>query len=119
MSDYYIEKAILATTYKIERVKRETGIFKRNKWTTILVGAVITIVAPNYTAPETNYIRHIPARNALEMSELTYVQFSIEIALCYTVAIVIAHFTWSSHDRRKIKRLEKHKAQLEQQLSNS
>lgn len=117
MSNYYIEKAILATTYKIERVKQETGIFKRNKWATIGVGAFITVIGPNYTDNDPGMFHQRSPRNALEMSELSYLEFSIVLAAFYTIAILIAHYTWSVHDRRKIKRLEKHKAQLEQQLT--
>lgn len=116
MSNYYIEKAILATTYKIERVKRETGIFKRNKWATIGAGALITIIGPNYTDNDPGMFHQRSSRNALEMSDMSYLHFSITLAFFYSAAIIIAHLTWTAHDRRKIKKLEKRKAELEKQL---
>lgn len=107
------EKAILSTQYKIDKLKRETGIFSRNKLKTIGFGALLSIFGPFYASDSD--IRG-NSRSALEVSETSHLNLTIAIIIFYTVAVVIAHFVWDNYDQRKLKRLQEKKKQLELEL---
>ena len=73
MTREFKEKELLATQFKIERLKKESGFFKRNWIKTILFGAAITVLGPSYTSePDI----HGKTRNALETSGTTYLELS-------------------------------------------
>ncbi len=98
MSKEIIEKAILATQFKINRLKSETDFFTRNKWKTIGFGALVTILGPFYNS-DPDLAGN--SRSALEVSETNYQTLSIAIAIFYSVSVIIAHFVWKKHDSRK------------------
>ncbi|MDC7997983.1 hypothetical protein [Gilvibacter sediminis] len=107
------EKAILSTQYKIDKLKRETGIFKRNKWKTIGFGVLISILGPLYNSESDPLGR---SRNALEVSETSHLKLTIITAIFYFVFVVIAHYVWKKNDERRLNALEKKKAQLELEM---
>ncbi len=87
------ERELLSTQNKIDRLKKESGIFKRNKLKTIGFGAFITILGPMYTSDSDMLGR---SRNALEISGATHLELSIAVGIFYSVAVIIAHYVWKN-----------------------
>ncbi len=103
MSREYKKRELLATQNKRDQLKKEAGIFERNKLKTIGFGALVTILGPMYTSePDL----HGKTRNALEVSQSSYLELSLGIAVFYSLAVVIAHFTWKRQEKKKLKALE-------------
>lgn len=109
------KKALLAIQYKIDKLKKESDFFTRNKWKIIGFGALITITGPSYNSEPDHLGR---SRNALELSGMTYFELSISIAIFYSLAVIIAHYVWKKQENRKLRFLESKKRQIQAQLDN-
>ncbi len=107
------EKELLSTQYKIERLKKESGFFKRNWLKTILFGALITILGPSYTSEPDILGR---TRNALEVSNTTYLELSIAVAIFYSLAVIIAHVVWTKREKRRLIELEEREKIVKMEL---
>lgn len=97
------KRELLITQNRLERLKKEAGIFERNKLKTIGFGTLITILSPMYIA---NHYTNNSSKSTLETTGLTYLEFSIVIAVFYTTVVTIAHFVWKKQERNKLKTLE-------------
>ncbi|MBV1924456.1 MAG: hypothetical protein KUG68_10565 [Flavobacteriaceae bacterium] len=97
------ERELLSTQNKLDRLKKESGIFERNKLKTIGFGILITIFGPMYNSDPDVLGR---SRNALEISGTSHLKLSITIGIFYTVAVIIAHFVWKKQEFRRLKSLE-------------
>ena len=115
MFRHYKEKALQATQNKIERLKRESRFFTRNKWKTIGFGALLSILGPSYNS-EPDVLGK--SRNALETSGMTYLELSISIAVFYSLVITIAHFVWKRQENKKLRFLEEREKQLQEELDS-
>ena len=98
------EIELLATQNKLDVLKKEAGIFKRNKLKTIGFGVLVTILGPMYIA--NHYTNNRSKKSTLETTGLSYLEFTILIAILYSTVIIIAHFVWKKQERKRLKALE-------------
>lgn len=109
MSKHYKEKALLATTYKIERLKEQSGFFKKHLNKVIILGAIFSFLAPFYMGEESE-------KSIMEQSKMSYTESVVFIALVVFSFCVIAHITWTIQDKKRMKRLIKRKEELEEAI---
>lgn len=107
------EKELLATQYKIERLKKESGFFKRKWIQTILFGAGVTLLGPFYTGE--NEITG-QRRNALKTSGTSYLELALWVAIFYSVSVIIAHLVWTRREKKKLLKLQERKKIIEMEL---
>jgi hypothetical protein len=107
------ENELLSTQYKIDSLKKNARFFKRNWVNTIIFGALITILGPFYVSDPD--IRG-QTRTALEISDKSYLELSIAVAIFYTVAIIIANYVWTKQDIKKLKALEEREKIVKMEL---
>lgn len=108
MSKHYIEKALLATTYKIERVKEQSNYIKKNINRVIIIGTLLSFWAPFYT---TDNGKSVVDELNLSYTDSVVLTFSIILFFC-----ILGHFVWNFQDKQRIKKLMKKKEELEKQL---
>lgn len=96
------QRELEITQLQLEQIRRETGLFQRNKFKTIAVGALITVLGPVYLDGYSSSGR----RSALENSGVNFVEMGLGLALFYSVAVTIAHFVWKKQEKKKIIVLE-------------
>lgn len=107
------ENELRATEYRIEKLKAGMGFFTRNKWKVIIAGALITFFGPFYAMPSS---KSKPAVHGMAIGDVDHLQFMVILAVLYSLAVVIGHFTWTSQDKRKLNRLETKRDQIKIKL---
>lgn len=107
------ENELLATEYRIERLKSEMGFFTRNKWKVIMAGGVISIFGPLYALPG---VDDRPAVHGMEIGDVTHMELTIILMVLYTLTIIIGHYTWVWQDKQRLKHLEDKRDQIKAKL---
>lgn len=112
MNRYYKEKELSAVKGKIKTAKAHSGIIIRNIWKVIGFGIFVSLWAPTHNSG--HYISG--RRPVLERSDLSYWQIVALTAIVYSSFCILGHFVWRFQDKRKIRKLEKRRSYLEQEL---
>jgi len=112
MSRHYVEKALLATEYKIESNINQSGFFIRNFWLVLGFGIFVSAWAPTYRP---NNMHH-QSKSAMELSDFSYHEWVILTAILYTLACILAHFIWKWQDKKALNKLLNRKRELEMDL---
>lgn len=109
------QKALLATEYKIESLKDQSGFFVRNLWKVIGFGIFISFWAPSFRSGS-NAFRN---QSALQVSDYGYFTLVIFTAIGYGLICFIIALAWRWQDKKQLEALMKKKAQLEIALSKN
>ncbi|MEO8773729.1 MAG: hypothetical protein ABI371_05300 [Gelidibacter sp.] len=108
------QRALLATEYKIERIKNQSGFLVKNLWKVIGFGVFISFWAPTYRSGPFAFKNE----SALQASDYSYLFLVGLTALGYTVVCFLGSFIWKWQDDQQLKILIKKKEQLEKELSS-
>jgi len=108
MSKHYKEKALLATTYKIQSLKEQSNFFKKNLNKVIILGVAFSFCAPFYSGENGKTVK--------ELSEVTYTDSVLLTAAVVFALCLIAHVSWTIQDKLRLKRLLKRKKELEDEI---
>ncbi|MCF7561091.1 hypothetical protein L3X39_10630 [Sabulilitoribacter multivorans] len=110
MSKHYKEKALLATTYKIEKVKKQSGYFKSNINKVIILAALFSFLAPFYSN-----------ENGKSMKDLLEISYTESVVFAFIVVssfCLIGHVVWTIQDKSRLKELMKRKKELEEDIKS-
>ncbi|RXJ52842.1 hypothetical protein [Gelidibacter gilvus] len=97
----YKRKALLATEYKIENIRTQTGFFVRNIWKIIGFGIFISFWAPTHQTSAAGF----KSKSALQINDYNYLDLVLMTAFGYTVCCFIGHYIWSWQDKKQLKKL--------------
>ena len=115
MAKHYIEKHLLATTYKIENVKKHQNFLGRNWWKVILAGIVFSFWAPTYSSHSTMPVNK---DSMYKRSGMDYPDLVILCATIYIIFCLAFHFSTKYQDKKRLKELYTLKQELEEKLNN-
>lgn len=104
MQKHYKEKALLATIYKIERLKSESGFFRKNWIPTMLFGIGASLLGPMYSSRS---YYHNSGETALEKSGMPYWELVLSFGVFYFLAVGTAHVVWTFQEKSRMKKLLK------------
>ncbi|SFU56584.1 hypothetical protein SAMN05216480_107157 [Pustulibacterium marinum] len=113
---YYREKELLAIEGKIYTTEQGRKYFVKNIYKIIGVGIVFSFLGAKYKG-RSGYNGSGPLQPSLaEALELSYIETVLLIAFFYTLVCFIAHFAWEYQDKKKIKKLENRRREIENEL---
>lgn len=115
MEKYYTEKALLATEYKIQTLKKRTNLILKNNIKITLFGIIFSFVAPFYS--NSDYLRNHPSvlENSLKEG-IGYWELVIYILIGYSGCCILLHYLWKYQDNKELNNLFSTKQQLEKEI---
>lgn len=108
MQRHYKEKALLATKYKIERLEKESGFFRKNFINIALCGMLFALWAPTYSDSQ--------GRTIMQRLEMSYWHSVIAVSIFFLIFCLLGHFVWSFQEKNQMKRLKQRKVEIEEEL---
>ena len=108
------QRALLATEYKIERIKNPSGFLGKNLWKVIGLGIFIAFWAPTFSNGPFAFRNKL----ALLVSNYSYLYLIISTAIGYTFFCFLASLIWKWQDKKQLETLIKKKEVLEKELSS-
>lgn len=110
MSKHYVEKALLATNSKIERLKEQSFYVIKNQNKIIIIIALFSFGAP--------YIGTKDGKSIMEWLEVSYAEVVVFTFVIIISSCLLGHVIWTTQDGARMRRLLAKKEQLEAQLKS-